>query len=130
MPKKVPVMFQPVSVDDIVTAHRVIDETYQNEGGERSMERTCIILAQHFKRKDHVVMRIMTRMHALSHLWEDRRMRRWKIDGGPDGPSLMEEPALRALAEEPFVRRDNDWKFDPDKFFERVLREAEHDGQG
>ena len=129
MLKKVPEMFRPVPVADFMTAQRIVHETYSSEGGERSTERTCSILIKKFKNNESIAHRIMTRMHAFRHLYEDPRMRAWKIEGSPGQGALINGAILCAIAETAFVQIDGDWKFDPNTFFDHVLRDADHDGE-
>lgn len=120
----------PVPERDLLSAHRAVIAEYDENGGERSMERTVGLLCSLFPPKSSKPARIMVRMQALKSVWDHPLMKAWKANGVPGGGSLVEETILKVAATHPLIMTATDIGFNPDSFFEAVLRRAKREGSG
>jgi hypothetical protein len=128
--KSIEKMLAPVPIKDFLMAQQTVTETYRSEGGERSIERTLIILFRLFpKRGEVMASAIMFRMQALVKLNDHPVMRPWKIEGSPDGAALLSGAVMKAAAQHPIICTEKEWFFDPELFFSRVLDLSNREGR-
>lgn len=95
------------------------------------------IVTDHYKGKKNAVEKsfvIIERLQCLTRLIEkkDARMRGWTMEGVEEGCLLTNEAVFTATALCPMKKKEDErWmNFDPDEFFDIVLRESESQGTG
>jgi len=93
------------------------------------------IVTDRSKRKKNAVAKsfvITERLQCLGKLIEkkDARMRGWTMEGIEEGCLLTNEAVFTATALCPMKKDDERMHFDPDEFFDIVLRESESEGRG
>lgn len=122
-----------VTLEEIL--HVVKKMTRLHEEGEKpDFESASFIIADRYRGKRNAVEKtfaIMERMLCLSRLMEkkDERMRGWTMDAIEEGCMLTNEAVFTATALCP-LKKDGEWAcFEPDEFFEIVLRESEPAGR-
>jgi hypothetical protein len=109
--------------------------TRLHESGEKpDFESATFIIADRYRGKRDAVAKtfaIMERMLCLSKLMErkDERMRGWTIDAIEEGCMLTNEAVFTATALCPLKKNGERICFEPDDFFEIVLRESESEGR-
>lgn len=131
------------SMDDLYSAKVKLEEilyvvtkmTRLHEDGEKpDFESAMFILAERYRGKRNAVEKmfaITERMLCLSNLMKmnDDRMRGWTMDTIEEGCMLTNEAVFTATAICPLRKKAERMCFDPDEFFDIVLRESESEGK-
>jgi hypothetical protein len=97
-------------------------------GGLGDVESVSIAVAAEFAGEGGKAAPVMLRLEALDRLTGDPRMRAWTMPTGEAGSSFICGPLIEAAAVHPLRIEDDRPVFEPDSFFDRVLRLAEAAG--
>jgi len=104
------------------------------EGKNPCLETAMLMLADRYKRRKNAAQKcfvIIQRIHCLLRLIEskDERMRSWTIDTVDPDCMLTNQAVFTATALCPMRRQNEQTYFQPDEFFDIVLRESESNGK-
>lgn len=78
-----------------------------------------------------VLLAINFRMEALSHLMVEghREVKGWVLDSSEEGMVFANEELFLVAAKEPLIPVNEQARFDPNSFFQRLLKITEQEGQ-
>jgi hypothetical protein len=87
------------------------------------------ILSKRYKPGSGKVQSIVERMGCLVEVTKDARMRGGSMQGIEEGCLLTNDAVFRGVALCPMKRIGERMRFDPDEFFNIVLRESKSEGR-
>jgi len=104
------------------------------EGKNPDFYTAMFIVTDRYKKKKNAVEKsfvIIERLQCLGKLLakKDARMRGWTMEGIEEGCLLTNDAVFTATALCPMKREDERMYFEPDEFFDIVLRESESEGR-
>jgi hypothetical protein len=114
-----------VTIQDLLNA----TEEIQNSVPEnRNWEGRTHILALMFKGQPHKAMSIDSRLSAMSSMVESGKLPGWALPEQEDGSYLIAEPVWEATATEEISFIDNLPCFNESSFLQKILSNAEAEG--
>jgi hypothetical protein len=125
---------KPKNLSDVleikITTAEILDlvkeMTRLRENGEKPDWYTAVaILSNRYEKQTGKVFCITERMQCFAELSNDERMRGWSIEAVEKDCILTNEAVFTAVALCPLKDDGNRVYFDPDDFFDIVLRESE-----
>ncbi len=121
---------QPAEILYVVTNMARLHE----EGKDPDFHTAMFLVTDRHKGKKNAVEKsfvIIERLQCLGRLIKskDARLRGWTMEGIEEGCLLTNEAVFAATALCPMKKEDERMYFDPDEFFDIVLRESESQGR-
>jgi hypothetical protein len=121
---------KPEEILSVVTTMSRLHE----EGKNPDFHTAMFLVTDRYKGKRNAVEKsfvIIERLQCLGKLlkMKDERLRGWTMEGIEEGCLLTNDVVFRATALCSLKKEDERMHFDPDEFFDIVLRESESEGR-